>query len=127
LRGVLDRADRMSGIVADELIGSIDDHLRGIGTVHVQAGAVIVLPFCVLMRRKTVVPAEVVPVVHMLAEHDDFSATDGLRLIEFCKESIGGRAAGTTLRREQLHQHGHSACLRGLRGRGVRQAGESCR
>src|SRR5258708_4429207 len=49
LRGMLDGVDRMNGIVADELICSVDDHLRRISIVHMQASAVLVLPFRVLM------------------------------------------------------------------------------
>src|SRR5258705_2277783 len=104
LRGMLDGADRMSGIIADELICSVDDHLRRIRTVHMQAPAVLALPFRVLMRGETVVPALSVPIVHMLAKHDDLRAINGLRLVELCQKSVGGRATGTALRSEQFHQ-----------------------
>src|SRR5436189_156536 len=94
LRRVLDGADRMGGIVADELLCSVDDHLWGVGTVHAQARAVVALPFGVLVRGEAVVPAEVIPVVDMLAEHNDLRAIYGLRLVEPGQKNVGGRTAG---------------------------------
>jgi hypothetical protein len=35
----------MGAIVADELVGSVNNHLRGIDTVNAEAGAVSVLTF----------------------------------------------------------------------------------
>ena len=96
--------ERMSGVVADELVGSVDDHLWRVDVVHVQALAVFVLPVGVLVRGKAVVPAVVVPVVDVLAEHDDLGAIDGLFLVELRQQSVGGRAARAALRGEQLYQ-----------------------
>src|SRR5438270_4969656 len=74
LRRVLDCANRMGGIVADELLCSVDDHLWGVRAVHTQARTVVALPFGVLMRGEPVVPPEGIPVVHMLAENNDLRA-----------------------------------------------------
>src|ERR1700733_7334057 len=113
LRSVLDGPIRVGRVVADELIGAVDDHLRGID-FGAETCAVFRLPVGVLVGRETVVPAEVVPVVHMLAQDDDFSTSDGLILVEFCQEGIGRRAARTPLRGEQLHQNGIATCRAGL-------------
>src|ERR1700722_6915221 len=96
LRSVLDGPIRMGRVVADELVGAVDDHLRRID-FGAETCAVFRLPVGVLVRREPVVPAEVVPIVHMLAEDDDFSASYGLIEVEFRQEGIGRRAARASL------------------------------
>src|ERR1700712_3728226 len=49
LRGMLDGANCMSAIVADKLIGSVDDHLWRVRTVHMQSPAVLVLSLRILV------------------------------------------------------------------------------
>jgi hypothetical protein len=47
----------------------------------------LVLPVGVLMRREAVVSAEIFPVDHMLAEHDDLG---GLIAVELCRRASAG-------------------------------------
>ena len=42
-------------------------------------------------------PAEIVPVVDVLAKNDDLSVLNGLIVVEFSEQGIRGRTAGTTL------------------------------
>ena len=49
-------------------------------------------------------PADVVPVIDMLAEHDDVRVRDGLLALELCEQSVGRRAAGAAFRGEELDQ-----------------------
>jgi hypothetical protein len=96
LRSVLDGPIRVGRVVADELVGAVDDQLRRLD-FGAEACAVLRLPVGVLVGRETVVPAEVVPVVYMLAQDDDFSTSYGLIVVEFCQEGIGRRAARASL------------------------------
>jgi hypothetical protein len=114
LLGVLNSANRMRRVVADELIGAIDDHLRRVDAVDVKASAVLALPVGVLMRGEAVVPAEVVPVVNVLAQNDDLGSCDGLALVKLGQQSIGRRTARTTFRREKFHENRRAVRLRGL-------------
>ena len=113
---VLDGVEGVGGVVADELIGSVDDHLRGVGAVEVEAGAVLVLPVGELVRRETVVPAFAVPVVDVFAQHYDLRCGDGLNAVELGQQSVGRWAAGTAFGGEELHQN---RCAAGFCGLGV--------
>ena len=92
-----DGALGMGGVIADELVGSVDDHLRGVDTVDVEAGAVLILALGVLVGGEAVVPAEVVPVVDVLAEDDDFGVLDGLISVEFRQQRVSWRASRAAL------------------------------
>jgi hypothetical protein len=69
-------------VISDELIGSVYDHLRGVDAVYAKTGAVLALTFCVLMRREAIVPTEVVPIIDVLSEDNDFGVLNGLIVIE---------------------------------------------
>lgn len=85
LRRVLDGSLRVSCIVADELFGAIDDHLRSVDIGEMQARAVFALPVGVVVRRKAIVPALAIPVVNVLAQYDDLGTVNGLVVVELCQ------------------------------------------
>ena len=87
---MLNGVERVRRVVADELVSSVDDHLRRVDSVHFQALTYSRLPVGVLVRREAVVPALVVPVVHVLAQHDDLGAGDGLVLSSFASSASAG-------------------------------------
>src|SRR5205823_7324219 len=57
------------GVVADQLLGTVDNHLRSERTVQLEATRIVVLPIGVLAGRKTIVPANSVPVIDMFTQH----------------------------------------------------------
>src|SRR5271170_7782791 len=102
---MLDGLERVRRVVAGELGGPIDDHLWSVDVLHLQTLTVFSLPVGVLMGRKPVKPAFFVPIVNVLAQHDDLGAVDGLFLLELRQKSVRWRAARATLRGEQLYQY----------------------
>jgi hypothetical protein len=58
-----------------------------------QVISVLILPVGVLAGGKTVTPAQAIPVIYMLAQHDNLSARYGLTLIERGQKSVSRRAA----------------------------------
>src|SRR5439155_13591825 len=69
---------RQSRIAADELARPIYHHLRSVNTVQAKAVGVRALPLAVEVGRVRVLPADMVPVVDVFAEHDHFHALYGL-------------------------------------------------
>jgi hypothetical protein len=49
------------------------------------------------MGGKRIAPAELIPIVDVFAEDDDGGSGEGLFVVEFGEETIGGRATGTAL------------------------------
>ncbi len=104
LTGTGDGAASVSRIVADKLFRAIDDHLRGVDAVDPEAKPIAILAVGELVRGEAVAPAELVPVIHMLAERDDLYAIHGLRAHKLCQQRVGGRATGAAFRGEELYK-----------------------
>ena len=58
------------------------------------------LAFAEEFSRVGVFPSDAVPVVHMLAEHDQLCPGNWLGLIELLEKAIGRRTTGATFRGE---------------------------
>src|SRR5712691_5998164 len=93
-----------SRIAADKLARPIHHHLRSVDTVQAKALGVRTLPLAVEAGRVRVLPADMVPVVDVLAQHDHFRALDGLP-IQFLQKPVRWGTAGAPLRCEEFHQH----------------------
>jgi hypothetical protein len=78
----------------------------------VEAETVLILALCILMRRKAIVPAKLVPIIDVLAQRNDLCICDRLVLLEFCEQSIGGRTTRAALRGEKFNQNRRA--MRGL-------------
>src|SRR2546426_7060471 len=76
---------RQSRIAADKLAGPIYHHLRSVDAVQAKAVGIGALPLAVEAGRVLVLPANMVPVVDVLAEHDHFRALYGLPIQLFEK------------------------------------------
>ena len=120
LRGLGDRVDGLVRIAAEELRLAVDDHLRGVGVVELQARSVEVLALCEQRGGEAIVPALFLPVIDVLLENDDVGVGDGLLLLECSQELIGTRAAGAALGGEQFYQNRRAA----LWGGGLSREGE---
>src|SRR5262249_50536346 len=88
-------------VAAIEFDGAVDHHFRRVWTLGGELAGVGLLPERRGTGREWVPPAEVGPVIDVLAEHDSGR-------VERFEYFIGGWAAGAALRREQFHQHGHA-------------------
>jgi hypothetical protein len=82
LRRLCRAGDHLTGlgsVIADELLGAIYHHLRGVDALQLEVAAICILTFCVLMRGEAIVPALAVPIVYVLAQNDNFGS--GYRLL----------------------------------------------
>ena len=97
---------------------SIDDHLRRIDAAQSETAGVGVLAIAEKARGVGIGPANVVPVIHVLAEYDQLRPSDGLRTIKLLQQRVGRRATRATFGGKKLNQHRRGN--RGLRrvGRG---------
>jgi len=119
LGSLSDSAHGVGSVTADELIGAVDYHLRGIDLIKTQALTVEFLPVGVLARSEAVVPLDALPVVDVLAEDDDVGVLDGLIVIELRQQRVGWRATGAALRGEELYQDWSTDGWSRLRVRGL--------
>ena len=94
----------LARIVADELVAAIDDHLRGVDAVEAEARGVEVLAVGELVGGEAVMPAELVPVIDVLAEDDDVGGGDGLFVVEAGEEGVRGGTTGAALGGEELDE-----------------------
>ena len=122
--GLRDGTKGSGGLIAGELVGPVDDHLRRVGTVEMEVLDVGGLPLGELVRGETVVPAERIPVVDVLFHDEDLGVGDGLLALQPGEESVGGRATGTALRGEELDEDWSAGGLRDNRSCGKRQEAE---
>jgi hypothetical protein len=102
---VLHRSDQCALIATHELTRTIHHHLRRIGRVKPEPPNILLLPLCGFIQRKRITPAEVVPVRHMLAQHNRLYTRHKLLRIQLSQQSICWRTVRTSLRREQLDEH----------------------
>src|SRR5437870_416234 len=63
-----------SRIAADKLAGPIYHHLRSVNTIQAKALGIGALPFTVEAGRVRILPADMVPVINVFAEHNHFGA-----------------------------------------------------
>ena len=80
-----------SRIAADKLACTIFHHLRSVDAVQAKALGIRALPLAVEAGRVRILPANVVPVVNVLAEHDHFRALYGLPIQLFEKPVCWGQ------------------------------------
>jgi len=107
-RGRADLLASFVGSAADELNAAIDNHLRGVDAAVGESGGVVLLTACEVGRGERIVPAEMVPIVDMLFESDDFRAIEGLFFGQFLEQGIGRRATGTAFGSKQFDDDGSS-------------------
>ena len=87
--------DRIANLISSATNGgeaAVDDHLWREYRILVQAAGVLVLPFSILFGGKRIVPAKIIPVMHMERQGKNFG---GFR--QFPKQRIGWRAGRAAL------------------------------
>ena len=109
---LLDGREDGAAVASACLVLSVDDHLGGVDAVESELAAVFVLPLGPLMRGKRIAPAVLVPVVDVLAEHDDGGSGNGLFAVELGEQAVGGWATGAALGGEELDEDGWRRGLR---------------
>src|SRR6267154_4760504 len=97
-------------ITSDELVGTVDDHLRRIGACEMQPPDVILLPNRERVRGKWVPPSTVVPIIHVLFQDDQLGTGHGLCAVQSAQEGVGRRAIGTAFRSKEFDQNGTRSC-----------------
>ena len=102
--GLGNRAESVGGIVSDELVGTVYDHLRSVVIVGAEALGVVALAVGEEVRGEAVVPTERVPVVDVLFEDEDFGRGDGLVFEQAGEQGVGGRATGAAFGGEEFDQ-----------------------
>jgi hypothetical protein len=90
-------------VASYEFQSSIYNHLGRVGAREAQALCVGLLAHGERVGRECVLPSQVVPVIHMLAQDDQLNSGDRLRAVQLAKQGIGGRTTGTAFRSEQLN------------------------
>jgi hypothetical protein len=103
------RTDLVANFVdaaTDELSTAVDDHLWGVDAAIGEDAGVVLLAASEIGGGERVAPAEMVPVIDMLFERNDFYAVEGLILTELFEKIIGGRAGGTAFGREEFEDDG---------------------
>ena len=106
----LDCASCGGRVAAHELRAAVDHHLRGVDAFGPEARLIELLPPGQRGRREPILPAKAIPVVDVLAEADDFGATDRLRPDQLAEHRVGRRTVRTTFGSEQLDEDGHRRC-----------------
>ncbi len=115
--GFPDRVLDLPRVAAEGFNSPVDHCLGRVDIVQVEALPVTFLPPAKQRRGKRVFPAQVVPVVDMLAERNHQRAWYWLRSIQLQEECIGGWAAGAAFGSKQLDHDGLER-LAGSRGAG---------
>ena len=83
----------MDAIGADECVGAVHDHLRGVEPVIAQQSGVCLLTLCELWGAERVAPPEVIPVVNVEGEGEDSRAVLVWVGGEVVEEFVGWRTA----------------------------------
>src|SRR6185369_14230138 len=94
----------LMGIVETHLTGAIHNDLRSVRSAQSESTHIGFLSFGERVRGVWIFPAVAVPVVDVLAQHDEVRTGDGLLRVKFLQELIGRWAARATLRREKLNE-----------------------
>ena len=113
---------RSSGcrVAADEFRAPVDDHLRRVDAVAAEPCGIHPLALGQGCGREAILPAEPVPVVHVLAQTDDFGSGDRRRIDQLLQQHVGRRTIGAAFRCEQFDDDWS-------RRRRVRCRGQSCK
>ena len=69
---------RQTRIAADKFAGTIHHHLRSVDAIQAKALGIGTLPLTVEAGRVRVLPADMVPVIDVFAEHNHLRASYGL-------------------------------------------------
>ncbi len=100
------------GVVADEFITAIDDHLWRIDFGDTETSRIFLLAFGKCRGREAIVPAQTVPVIDVFAENDDGAAVERALLLELREESVGGRTTRAALGSKEFDDKWMKAVLR---------------
>ena len=92
--------------IADELRDPVNNHLRSVDAAVGENVGVLLLTTREIGRGKGIGPAEVVPVIDVLFESEDFDAVDGLIGPEFFEERIRRRTTGAALGGKEFEDNG---------------------
>src|ERR1700757_424394 len=87
-----------------KLADPIYHHLRSVDAVQAKAVGVRALPLAVEVGRVRVLPANMVPVVNVLAERDHFRTLHRLP-VQLLEKPVCWRTTRASLRCEEFHQH----------------------
>lgn len=101
--------DLLAGVgraIADKLDTAIDDHLRRVDATARKGVGVVVLALGQIARRVGVAPAEMIPVVDVFLEGEDFDVFEGLVLAEFLEEQVGGRTTRAAFGSKEFDDNG---------------------
>ena len=82
LRCALDCRDCPSLIAAYDFEASVNHHLRCVNAPKAKLARISALPFAVFMRGVGILPPDMVPIVHVLAENDELRAAYGLGSVQ---------------------------------------------
>jgi hypothetical protein len=85
---------------ADQVVLAANDHLRRVDRAFSRGAGIGALTFGERGVGEFVLPADVVPVIHMQSQRDHVVA-----LCDLAQNAVGGRAGRTSLRGEQLDHH----------------------
>ncbi len=85
---------------------AVDDHLWRVRGLEIHRVDVAVLALGELRGGIFVFPAVMVPVVDVLAQNDQLSASDGLAFVHVADELVDGRTAGAAFGGEEFEQDG---------------------
>src|ERR1700746_456745 len=96
-------------ITAHKLKPPVNYHLRRIDAAQAKLRCVGALPFTVFVRRVGIPPSNVIPVVYVLAQNDQFRTAYWLRSIEPLQQGIGRWTAGTPLGGKQFDQNRYAS------------------
>jgi hypothetical protein len=101
-----------AAVAPDELVVSVENHLRRIGTFLREFRRIDTLPICEGLRRIWVSPAQAVPVRDMLAEPHDELPSRGLFEMNLLQKRVGRRTTGTPFGGEQFHDRDRNRLFR---------------
>lgn len=119
---LLNSVERQSAIASHEFRAAIHHQLRGVDFACLEAARVIALACAVKRRREWIGPAEMIPVIDVLADDDQVGSGNGLLLVQRFQQAIGGRTTGAAFGGEQLEKNRNAGRGSGIDvGRGSRQ------
>ncbi len=99
-------------------VGSIHNQLGRVRGLEAKRAFVGTLTISERRRRVWIFPAILVPISHVLTEHDQLGASNRLEFVQPLQGDIRRRTTGTALGGEQLNEHGSAVCTRGGRSDG---------
>ena len=82
---------------ADEFAAAVDDELRRVNAIALEGARVLLLPLGPVVRGEGVAPAEMIPVIDVFFDGDDFDIVAAAGVVKLPEKSVGGRATGAAL------------------------------